>query len=332
MRRVKRSTLTAFLFGLGLASASTVGAIGVLYAVAPPSPDADAFGFARVARAPHETRTDALPANVQIGTSDDVAAAQARVARQTADFDAQRVLTRSIQQELQRVGCYSGSLDGQWSESTRRSMGAFTQSLNAKLPINAPDYILLTMLQGQRGVACGPVKSNDAPTTTARANEKPRVRERAAERTETSALPSAKWPEAKVAVQEQQKREVVPEFRTSVVTATEAADASLPFQPMIVQPSVSLPSALPPLPGRMAVGAPVQDPIGKPNTDSAEPLAVAPQPPAAAKKARAATRDPSREIPRPVREYRDYRPVVTYSSPSQARRTSPFASLSRNAP
>lgn len=326
MRRVKRSMLTAFLFGLGLATAGTVGALGVLYAVSPPSPDIDTFGFAKIARAPHETRTDALPANVQIGNSDDLGAAQARVARQMADIDAQRVLTRSIQQELQRVGCYAGAIDGQWSESTRRSMGAFTQALNAKLPINAPDYILLTMLQGQRGVACGPAKSNEAPTTTARATEKPRVRERAAERIETPALPSAKWQEAKSAVQEQPRREIVPEFRTSVVTATEAVNAPLPFQPMIVQPSVSQPSATP-LPGRMAVGAPVQEPIAMPQADSDEPPAVAPPPPAAAKKARAATRDPLREY-RPV-------PVVIYGSPGQQRRSgggSPFASLSRNAP
>lgn len=338
MRRVKRSRLTAFLYGLCLATAGTVGAIGVLYAVSPPSPDIETSGFAKVARAPHETRTDVLPANVQVGEADDLSAAQSRVARQMADMDAQRVLTRSIQQELQRVGCFPGSIDGQWSEATRRSMAAFTQSLNVKLPLNAPDYILLTMLQGQRGVACGPVKSNELPSVTARAGEKTRVRERTTtERIETSSLPAAntavttppeKWPEAKVAVQEQAKREVMPEFRTSVVTATDPS-ASQSFQPVIIQPSVAQP--MPPLPGRMAVGAPVHEA----NPSAPEPLAVAVPPPAAAKKTRPVTREAQRS-----REFRDYRPspVVIYTPPSQPRRANmgsqsgPFAALSRNAP
>ena len=34
-------------------------------------------------------------------------------------------LVRDLQRELSRVGCYNGSLDGQWNGATRQSMGDF---------------------------------------------------------------------------------------------------------------------------------------------------------------------------------------------------------------
>lgn len=64
-------------------------------------------------------------------------------------------LTRAIQAELRRVGCYTGDVDGDWGPATRRAMQAFNDRVNASLPIAQPDYILLTLLQGHAARACG---------------------------------------------------------------------------------------------------------------------------------------------------------------------------------
>ena len=70
--------------------------------------------------------------------------------------DATRLqLTRDLQRELQRVGCYGGEVTGNWTPSTKRAMSAFMDRVNATLPIEEPDYILLTLVQGHTAAACG---------------------------------------------------------------------------------------------------------------------------------------------------------------------------------
>lgn len=71
------------------------------------------------------------------------------------DNEARRALVRSMQAELKRVGCWDGEPDGQWTVSTRRAMATFTERVNASLPTAEPDYILLTLLQGEAGRVCG---------------------------------------------------------------------------------------------------------------------------------------------------------------------------------
>src|SRR4029079_17632647 len=62
---------------------------------------------------------------------------------------------RKLQEELKRVGCYSGELNGVWTTSTRRAMQAFMERVNAVLPIDQPDGILLALVQGHPGKVCG---------------------------------------------------------------------------------------------------------------------------------------------------------------------------------
>ena len=62
---------------------------------------------------------------------------------------------RQLQKELKRVGCYSGELNGVWTTSTRRAMQAFTDRVNAVLPIDQPDAILLALVQAHSGKVCG---------------------------------------------------------------------------------------------------------------------------------------------------------------------------------
>jgi hypothetical protein len=64
-------------------------------------------------------------------------------------------LTRELQKELRRVGCYEGELNGAWTPATRRAMKAFTDRVNATLPVEEPDAILFAMVQGHQDKACG---------------------------------------------------------------------------------------------------------------------------------------------------------------------------------
>ena len=71
------------------------------------------------------------------------------------DAETRAVLARDLQQELKRVGCYGGDITGTWTPSTKRAMAAFMDRVNATLPVEEPDYILLTLVQGHTAAACG---------------------------------------------------------------------------------------------------------------------------------------------------------------------------------
>jgi hypothetical protein len=64
-------------------------------------------------------------------------------------------LVREIQRQLIRVGCYHGEVSGKWSAQSRLAMQAFTEQVNAKLPLDRPDQILLRLIEGHQGRACG---------------------------------------------------------------------------------------------------------------------------------------------------------------------------------
>src|SRR6478752_5375827 len=60
-----------------------------------------------------------------------------------------------LQEELRRVGCYRGELNGVWTTSTRRAMQEFLERVNAVLPIDRPDGVLLALVKGHPGKVCG---------------------------------------------------------------------------------------------------------------------------------------------------------------------------------
>lgn len=64
-------------------------------------------------------------------------------------------LARELQRELGRVGCYNGEINGAWTESTRVGMKAFTDRVNASLPVDKPDYVLLALVQSHHHRVCG---------------------------------------------------------------------------------------------------------------------------------------------------------------------------------
>jgi hypothetical protein len=64
-------------------------------------------------------------------------------------------LTRELQKELRRVGCFEGDINGTWSQSTRRAMKTFIEHMNARLPIEEPDAVLYALVKGQHELVCG---------------------------------------------------------------------------------------------------------------------------------------------------------------------------------
>lgn len=63
-------------------------------------------------------------------------------------------LTRELQRELRRVGCYEGEINGSWTPASRRAMKTFTDRVNASLPMDRPDYILLRLVQSSPERVC----------------------------------------------------------------------------------------------------------------------------------------------------------------------------------
>jgi len=63
-------------------------------------------------------------------------------------------LSRELNKELKRVGCYEGEISSAWSNASRQAMRRFTEAVNAKLPIEEPDLVLLRLVQGQAQRVC----------------------------------------------------------------------------------------------------------------------------------------------------------------------------------
>jgi len=127
-------------------------------------------------------------------------------------------LVVDIQQQLKRVGCYWGRANGSWNNNTRDAMRTFTSQTNAALPVDKPDYILLSLLNAHNGRSCG------APETT------------------TVAAPPRGQPQVVATAQP----EVLP---------WKAAAGSQPSEPLY-KPLPSSVIETNPLPGRMAIGGP----------------------------------------------------------------------------
>ena len=64
------------------------------------------------------------------------------------------LLARTLQIELQRVGCYDREINGIWTTSSRMAMQMFLERVNAALPFDEPNVILLSLVQAHNGAAC----------------------------------------------------------------------------------------------------------------------------------------------------------------------------------
>lgn len=63
-------------------------------------------------------------------------------------------LTRALQRELKKIGCYRGDINGVWTRATRQAMKAFTHLANARLPVDQPNHVLLALLQSDLHQGC----------------------------------------------------------------------------------------------------------------------------------------------------------------------------------
>ncbi len=135
-------------------------------------------------------------------------------------------LARALQTELQRVGCYHGEIDGDWGPMSKRAMSGFTDRVNASLPVETPDAILLTMVRGYEGEACGPCRTSETRNDAGRC-------------VPTAVLVRRRGPADGERAGETRAARV-----HSTVAGQQTADAGRDVEP---------------LPGRMGVGAPVDD-------------------------------------------------------------------------
>jgi hypothetical protein len=78
-------------------------------------------------------------------------------------------LVRELQRELRRIGCYDGPLNESWTLATRTAMKTFTNRINAILPVDKPDQVLLTLVQGYRDRVCDvPCPPGEGPANDGR--------------------------------------------------------------------------------------------------------------------------------------------------------------------
>ena len=123
---------------------------------APADPDEAAVSKAAPARTDTPSRTAEPRSSTAwrtIVTSGSTAERRAPAAQD--DYMARYRLARSLQTELARVGCYGGNIDGDWGPGSKRAATAFLRKVNATLPVDTPDAILLTLIEGHVDKACG---------------------------------------------------------------------------------------------------------------------------------------------------------------------------------
>jgi hypothetical protein len=73
-------------------------------------------------------------------------------------------LVVELQRKLKKRGCYWGRIDGSWGAGTKYAMQAFVDRINAALPIEQPDYLLLTLLQTNSDKSCGDCPAGQTAT------------------------------------------------------------------------------------------------------------------------------------------------------------------------
>lgn len=106
-------------------------------------------------------------------------------------FDDEMSVTRAVQAELKSAECYSGPINGVWTGATRAAMGRFTARVNARLPVDRPDPVLLALLETHHTVSCTAdcIEDECAPPPTRRSEVASIDRERAS-RAREEPLPS----------------------------------------------------------------------------------------------------------------------------------------------
>jgi hypothetical protein len=165
------------------------------------------------------------------------------------DPDARYKLVLEIQQQLKRVGCYWGRIDGSWGIATKNAMREFTDRVNATLPLDEPDYVQLALIQSHTDNICGACPARQSLSASGRCMGLPITAQ-------------AKQPNAAQLASEQQK-EVLP-WRAAPGSDGEGG------RPLF-RPTPTTDASTEPLPERMAIGGP--NPTSVDAEQSAPPVA-----------------------------------------------------------
>lgn len=210
-----------------------------------------------------------------------------RAKAKSDDYMERYELARRLQNELSRVGCYRGDVDGDWGPASKRAATAFLRKVNATLPVETPDYILLTLIQGHAdkacGVACptgqglasdgrcvpsvivaqGPKQSTLFGRATLGSHRKQQEKRARTDRTRVARAPitaSAQRLQSGVTMDEPASadaaRAKAAEATSSVVASKGAESTAGKYDGQVIE-KLERPS---PLPGKMAVGAPPPKP------------------------------------------------------------------------
>jgi hypothetical protein len=149
------------------------------------------------------------------------------------DPDARYKLVLEIQRHLKRVGCYWGRIDGSWGMATMNAMREFTNRVNATLPLDAPDYVQLSLIQSHADNACGACPAGQSLSASGRCMGLPITAQ-------------AKQPNASQLATEQ--KEVLP-WRAASGSVGQGGRA-------LFRPAPTTGASTEPLPERMAIGGP----------------------------------------------------------------------------
>jgi hypothetical protein len=66
----------------------------------------------------------------------------------------ERGLTRDLQQELKRVGCYNGPIDGDWGDGSRRALERFARARDVKVKTDEPSRRALKAVEEAERRVC----------------------------------------------------------------------------------------------------------------------------------------------------------------------------------
>jgi hypothetical protein len=142
-------------------------------------------------------------------------------------------LVVDLQQQLKRVGCYYGRIDGSWGPGSKDAMQTFMTRVNATLPSDQPDYLLLTLLKSQSSKVCGACPADQLQLPGGRCLPRATVAYGQSSDPTTGATGAA---------------EVLPWRAASNASQSAAKPVFKPLPTSVVSTE--------PLPGRMAIGGP----------------------------------------------------------------------------
>lgn len=103
-------------------------------------------------------------------------------------------LVRKLQAGLAAAGCYRGPVTGAWTSTSRKAMQAFVETVNASLPVERADRVLLALIEANPSMTCPEPCSPDARSPDAcgertRASELPPQAPAPASVSEASSVP-----------------------------------------------------------------------------------------------------------------------------------------------